>query len=113
MAVSVSEDEWEALPELEAFGAAPEGEAEFFQALSNLSSRGSMATRNLGQAAGRAVLRVLNGSATGPCGCGQCSGREAASEFEEEISPIRRIYPDAMMEHLGHAAAEAQTEAEA
>lgn len=114
MAVSISEYEREALPELEALGAAPEGEAEFFQALSDLSSRGSMAAQNLGQAAGRAVLRVLDGSGTGTCACGgQCSSREAASEFEEELNPIRRIYPDAMMEHLGHAAAEAQTEAEA
>ena len=28
-------------------------------------------------------------------------------------NPLRRVYPDAMMEHLGHAAAEAETEAEA
>ena len=30
-----------------------------------------------------------------------------------ELSPIRRVYPDALMEHLGHAAAEAESEAEA
>jgi hypothetical protein len=35
------------------------------------------------------------------------------SEAEEEISPIRKIYPDAMMEHLGELAAEAETEDEA
>jgi hypothetical protein len=35
------------------------------------------------------------------------------SEAEEEISPIRKIYPDAMMEHLGQLAAEAETEDEA
>lgn len=35
------------------------------------------------------------------------------SEEEEEISPIRKIYPDAMMEHLGQLAAEAETEDEA
>jgi hypothetical protein len=36
-------------------------------------------------------------------------------EFEGELNPIRRVYPDALMEmeHLGHAAAEAETEAEA
>ncbi|MGD0860319.1 MAG: hypothetical protein ABR912_13525 [Terracidiphilus sp.] len=34
-------------------------------------------------------------------------------ESEEEISPIRKIYPDAMMEHLGELAAEAETEDEA
>lgn len=34
-------------------------------------------------------------------------------EFEGELNPIRRVYPDALMEHLGHAAAEAESEAEA
>jgi hypothetical protein len=38
---------------------------------------------------------------------------EGEYEHEEEISPIRKIYPDAMMEHLGELAAEAETEDEA
>lgn len=42
---------------------------------------------------------------------------EAAGEFEAamemEISPIRKIYPDGEMEHLGELAAEAETEQEA
>jgi hypothetical protein len=41
---------------------------------------------------------------------------EALPETEEEISPIRRVYPDAldaMMEHLAHVAAEAESEQEA
>jgi hypothetical protein len=42
---------------------------------------------------------------------------ELPGEFEYEsermANPLRRAYPDAMMEHLGHAAAEAETEAEA
>lgn len=38
---------------------------------------------------------------------------EWESEFEEELSPVRKVYPDALMEHLGHAAAETQSEAEA
>src|SRR5689334_7834951 len=38
---------------------------------------------------------------------------EAEREGEFEVSPIRKIYPDAMMEHLGHAAAETHIEAEA
>jgi hypothetical protein len=38
---------------------------------------------------------------------------EAELEGEFEISPIRKIYPDAMLEHLGHAAAATQSEAEA
>ena len=35
------------------------------------------------------------------------------AEAEGEISPIRKIYPDAMMEHLGEMAFEAETEDEA
>src|SRR6202035_2555963 len=38
---------------------------------------------------------------------------EFESEFETEISPIRKIYPDAMMEHLGELAAESESEDEA
>ena len=38
---------------------------------------------------------------------------EYEDEGEEMANPLRRVYPDAMMEHLGHAAAEAETEAEA
>lgn len=40
---------------------------------------------------------------------------EGEEEYEDEyeISPIRKIYPDAMMEHLGELAAEAETEDEA
>jgi hypothetical protein len=38
---------------------------------------------------------------------------EGEFELEGEVSPIRKIYPDAMMEHLGHAAAEIHSEAEA
>ena len=40
---------------------------------------------------------------------------EGEMEFESEleISPVRKIYADAMMEHLGHVAAECETEQEA
>jgi hypothetical protein len=38
---------------------------------------------------------------------------EAEEEFEGEISPVRKIYPDAMMEHLGELASEAESEDEA
>ena len=38
---------------------------------------------------------------------------EYEDESESMANPLRRVYPDAMMEHLGHAAAEAETEAEA
>src|SRR5437588_12270278 len=40
---------------------------------------------------------------------------ESESEFEHEheLNPIRRVYPDALMEHMAHAAAEAENEHEA
>ncbi len=38
---------------------------------------------------------------------------EAEEEWEAEANPQLRAYPDALMEHLGHAAAEAESEAEA
>jgi hypothetical protein len=38
---------------------------------------------------------------------------EFEDEFEDEVSPVRKIYPDAMMEHLGELAAEAESEDEA
>jgi hypothetical protein len=38
-------------------------------------------------------------------------GRQA--EFEWEANPIRRVYPDALMEHLGHRASQTESEAEA
>src|SRR3989442_3398345 len=41
------------------------------------------------------------------------SSFEAEAQSEDEISPIRKIYPDAMMEHLGQLASEAETEDEA
>jgi hypothetical protein len=38
---------------------------------------------------------------------------EDEGEYEDEISPVRKVYADAMMEHLGELAAEAETEDEA
>ena len=38
---------------------------------------------------------------------------EGEEEYEDEISPVRKIYPDAMMEHLGELAAESESEDEA
>jgi hypothetical protein len=38
---------------------------------------------------------------------------EAGFAGEFEVNPVRKIYPDAMMEHLGHAAAETESQAEA
>jgi len=41
------------------------------------------------------------------------SAFESEDEAEDELSPIRKIYPDAMMEHLGELAFEAESEDEA
>ena len=38
---------------------------------------------------------------------------ELEGEFESMAGPVSRVYPDAMMEHLGLAAMEAETEFEA
>jgi hypothetical protein len=62
--------------------------------------------QRVGQAAARAAL------ARGMAGLRE-SEYEAEWEGEGFANPIRRIYPDAMMEHLAHAAAESESEAEA
>lgn len=41
------------------------------------------------------------------------SAFESEYEAEDELNPMRKIYPDAMMEHLGELAAEAESEDEA
>jgi len=74
----------------------------------------------IGQAAGGALGRA-GGSALGQAAAARLRGYIPAREFESEwewelegeLNPIRRVYPDVLMEHLGHAAATAQSEAEA
>jgi hypothetical protein len=79
-------------------------------------------------AVGRCVGSQLGGASNGATGADlgaraaswlsdrlpqqECEG-EFECEAQAEISPVRRIYADAMMEHLGHAAAETHSEAEA
>jgi hypothetical protein len=76
----------------------------------------------LGQLLGGRIGGTANGAAARALGSQAASWLggllpqqeyEAELEGEYEISPIRKIYPDAMMEHLGHAAAETHSEAEA
>jgi hypothetical protein len=65
--------------------------------------------RRVGNAAARAALaRGLSTEAGVGLG-------EFEREFEGEgfVNPLRRVYPDAMMEHLAHAATETESEAEA
>jgi hypothetical protein len=113
---------------------------EFFRRLAGLARRAAQSPtlRRVGLASARTALRGLGdvggalGGAFGPggAGIGRRLGAQAGGyltgllpqsefegefewEMEGELSPLRRVYPDALMEHLGHAAAEAETEAEA
>jgi hypothetical protein len=76
----------------------------------------------LGQVLGGRIGGTANGAAGAALGSRAASWLggllpqeeyEAELEGELEISPIRKVYPDAMLEHLGHAAAETHSEAEA
>lgn len=99
LGVSAGEFETELSHEADA-----EVEAEqFFGALAGLASRAvrSPALRRLALDAARSAIRAVTES-------------EFETEAgEHELSPIRRVYPDAMMEHLAHEAQEAESEQEA
>jgi hypothetical protein len=88
------EGEFELEGELEFEG---EGEFEGEQFLSTIA-------RGIGGLLGETELE-LEGEGEGEL--------EFEGETEYELNPVRRVYPDAMMEHLGHAAAEAESEAAA
>jgi hypothetical protein len=135
MSAAVSDYELEVLPEL---GAGYESELEgdfesqqFFGALANLARRGAgwvtapgSPQRQLARSVARQALnrglpalgQLVDGrfgGAVDDAAGAALAEYEAELEAELEISPIRRIYPDAMLEHLGHAAAETHSEAEA
>jgi hypothetical protein len=128
---SESEYELEVLPELSAgYESELEGDHEseqFFGALANLARRGAGWLSAPGSPQRQAALTLARQAINqGLPALGRWGGAPTASwlrgllpqqeyewEGEFEINPIRKIYPDAMMEHLGHAAAEAQGEAEA
>jgi hypothetical protein len=140
MASPAWEYEWEALPELE-LELEGEGELEgeleteqFFGRLAKMAT--SPALRRIGMAAARAALQSLSeseleGELEGEFefenegegflggivqGLGSLLGEgelEGELEYEYELNPIKRVYPDAMMEHLAHAAMEAENEQEA
>src|SRR5262245_44407419 len=143
MAVPVSEYELEALPELEAegelqnrrfFGVLSNLARRVLPSRRSLLTRVAMSAARQGARRGFPALRragitltdndpavwvhpsvaptelwhaPITGEPKSKCAC------QKAGWSEAEISPIRRIYPDAMMEHLGHAAAETHSEAEA
>jgi len=101
-----------------------EGEAEseaFFGKLAGLAKRAiaSPALRKLAMRGAKAALGGLNmpPGAVGALGHVATllteSEEEGEYEGEYELNPVRKVYPDAMLEHLGHAATEAETEGEA
>jgi hypothetical protein len=105
MSAGLSAFERQALPELGALHEC-EGECEaegeaFLGSLGGLVMRGlrSPTFRRAALAAARAAL-----------GSG---GADSEPEGESELNPIRRVYPDAMLEHMAHQAMQAETEAEA
>jgi hypothetical protein len=103
------EGEFEAEAEGEFEG--EEESEEFFRRLASLAAQAarSPALRRIGQAAARSALGGLAGQ-------GELEGElewEDEYEGEEEANPIRRVYPDALMEHIGHAASQTESEAEA
>jgi hypothetical protein len=92
---------------------------EFFRRLASQAARAvpSPALRRVGQAAAQSALRGVGGW-LGLDGEVELEGEweaefEGEEEAEWEANPIRRIYPDALMEHLGHAASQTESEAEA
>jgi hypothetical protein len=91
--MSAATYEWEAMPEL-----APahewEGEYEF--------ESGSAHEASVLHEAAHAALEALGESEW-----------EGEGEWEGELNPVRKVYPDAALEHLAHAAMNAESEAEA
>ncbi len=69
-----------------------------------------------GELEGEGFLGALGNVLGGLFGEGELEGEtelELEGEGELELSPVRKVYTDAMMEHLAHMAAEAETEQEA
>ena len=99
------ESELEALPEFE-----DEFEAELE---SELESESVDEMEDEAGLEGEGWLGALGNIASSLLGEQEMEGEdEFESEDESEISPIRKIYPDAMMEHLGELAAESDTPSE-
>jgi hypothetical protein len=139
--MSIMALELEAVPEYEdelALELESEGgleSEEFFRRLAGLA-RQAVRSPTLRRAAAAAARSALGGARVpglaGPAGprAGAVGGaalgrvmadlvprqggrRELEWEMEWEANPIRRVYPDALMEHLGHRAAETPSQAEA
>jgi hypothetical protein len=118
--MSAGYHEFEGLHELELEGEGElelEGEGEFeaeqfFGKLAALAKKAaaSPALRRIGAQAARAALGALRE------GEGELEGElelEMEAGRDNLYSPYRKVYVDALMEHMGHRAAEAESEAEA
>jgi hypothetical protein len=106
MSLGLSASDRELLHELEAVHEG-EGECEyegeaFLGPLAGLATRAlqSPALRSVALRAARAALGALGES-------------ESEWEGEDELNPVRKVYPDAMLEHLAHQAMVAESESEA
>jgi hypothetical protein len=71
----------------------------------------------IGPRAARQALAGARGAHGGAtrcplCHC-ECSGHAGELELELEVNPVGPVHPDMLMQHLGHAAAETESEAEA
>src|SRR6516164_88070 len=91
--MSTAAYEWEAMPEAGALHEC-EGECEY--------EAGPHALHEAALDAARAALGSL----------GEAEW-EGELEGEGELNPVRKVYPDAALEHLAHAAMNAESEAEA
>jgi hypothetical protein len=91
-----------------------EGE-EFFRRLASVAAQAarSPALRRLGQAAARSALGGVAGLGELELEGEEEAEYEGEEEAEWEANPIRRVYPDALMEHVGHVASQTESEAEA
>ena len=93
-----------------------EGEQEaeqFFGGLAKLAGRAlrSPALRKIATAAAKAALKSASSALGEHEGEGEFEAHE--HEGEHELNPIRRVYPDAMLEHMAHMASMAESEQEA
>src|SRR5882724_2092340 len=90
-----------------------EAEAEaFFGSLASLARKAiqSPALRRIAMSAARSAMQSLTQG--GSDSEFELEG-ELELEGEGELNPIRKVYPDALLEHMAHAAAEAESEQEA
>jgi hypothetical protein len=109
MVSALNEYESELLTESElesAFAGESESGEEFLGGLSNWTSRQWNALQTPGTWQRRAALAAAKAALPSQ----EAEGEE---ESEWEINPVRKVYLDAMMEHLAHEAAHAESEAEA